>query len=757
MSTYDFKMLNDKEFEALCTDLLTVVHGARFERFKAGRDGGIDGRYFTTNSSQVILQCKHWARTGIAALLKSLTDVEFPKVQTLHPSRYILATSLELSPTNKTAIRMVFGAYMQNDSDVLGMEDLNQILSANPEIERRHYKLWLSSTAILDTISNAAILGRSNFTLAEIREKASRYVLTSNHENAVKKLEELGSVLITGEPGIGKTTLAEQLCLNYVLEDFQLCVLGQSVEEAEAIYAQDRKQIFHFDDFLGRNYLSALSRHEDSEIVRFIMRVGKDKLKRFVLTSRSTVLNHGKRLSDLFGIAKIDRNEMEIHVSSLDELTRAKMLHAHLWYSALSPQYFQEIIKERRYRKIISHKNFNPRLVQFITDAQRVDQVRPENYWTYIEQKFSNPADIWAHVYDGQLDDYCRLILRLLVLNGSNLDGADLRSAYYSALQHPASMGYVGSSDFERNLQTVVGSVINRTIDEDHRVTFSLFNPSIADYVLQRVRADVPSLNQGFLSLTTVASLSNFKALKTNGIVRVNDARQLATELISSKLSDSTLHLPYRTVLAEIATSLVLDIDSVRLQLRSFLAGVVVPDKFTRTDVLASVSAACLKEGLVDESRVCELDFSCAIFNAQDLQAIVDLGEALTEKELQTSFQEKCRRVILDYWYENIEEEITDSAVLDGYLPGDSSKAHTALKDAISSTVSNFGIELTYSELGRIASRIDVESILKDNADDDEEDGERTRIKIGDYYREETARAEQVDDLFSVDMPETEA
>lgn len=46
MSDYNFSSLNDKEFESLCSDLLTCHLGKKVERFKAGRDGGVDGRFF---------------------------------------------------------------------------------------------------------------------------------------------------------------------------------------------------------------------------------------------------------------------------------------------------------------------------------------------------------------------------------------------------------------------------------------------------------------------------------------------------------------------------------------------------------------------------------------------------------------------------------------------------------------------------------------------------------------------------------------
>ena len=77
MTYYDFSSLNDKDFEVLVADLLSIEHNIRFERFKAGRDGGIDGRYFAPSGGQVIFQCKHWAKSGLAALLRSLKNTEY--------------------------------------------------------------------------------------------------------------------------------------------------------------------------------------------------------------------------------------------------------------------------------------------------------------------------------------------------------------------------------------------------------------------------------------------------------------------------------------------------------------------------------------------------------------------------------------------------------------------------------------------------------------------------------------------------------
>jgi len=296
MNDYDFSTLNDKEFENLTIDLISRDRGKRFERFKAGRDGGIDGRYYGEDEKEEIIQCKHYLKTGYNGLISSLKKKnngknEADKVKLLNPNRYIFVTSLPLSASNKKDIKEIFDPYIKSDSDIYGQEDLNDLLKNNSDIEENHYKLWISSTTVLQRIFNNAIKGRSEFLLDDIKDKIKYYVITENHNKAIEKLESSHTIIIAGEPGIGKTTLAEQISLNYIEKGFEFCVITRDISEAEAIFERDKKQIFYFDDFLGSNYLNALEAHTDSHIMQFILRIKKDENKRFILTTRTNIMN----------------------------------------------------------------------------------------------------------------------------------------------------------------------------------------------------------------------------------------------------------------------------------------------------------------------------------------------------------------------------------------------------------------------------------------------------------------------------------
>jgi adenylate kinase family enzyme len=531
VNNYDFKSLNDKEFEALACDLIGGHLGEKFERFKAGKDAGVDGRFFLSENREVVLQCKHWANTPISQLINKLSKFERPKISKLKPEKYFIAVTNKLSRQDKKKIRIALSPYINSESYIYGSEDLNDLLAISKNIEQRHYKLWLHSSSVLTHMMNHAILGRSEYTLDEIKMDTARYAMTENHKKALAQLENLGVIIITGEPGIGKTTLANHLCLHYVAQSHHLAVISDDIKEAEDILDDDSKQIFYFDDFLGRNYLDALNGHEGKKITQFIKRIARSPNKKFVLTSRSTILNQGKLLIDVFSHANLQRNEYEMKISSLSDIDKAHILYNQIWHSQLKISHENELYRDERYRRIISHKNFNPRLINYVTDASRVGNIEPNLYWNFVEKSLINPADIWENPFIAQQDDFGRAIVLLVVLNRYPIMQDGLADAYHEYISLPGNQNMKGRQDFTTNLKTLIGSFLNRLVEGD-KVRIDLFNPSIGDYVLQRYRTDISALKLGFICLKNCNSLQTLKSLRKNSLISLDNVEIIAVAML---------------------------------------------------------------------------------------------------------------------------------------------------------------------------------------------------------------------------------
>src|SRR2546425_5193691 len=189
MADYDFRSLSPHDFELLCRDLLQKALGVRLESFTVGRDSGIDFRY-RTKTDNLIVQCKHYAESGFDVLVRVLKQKERAKLDALKPTRYILATSVGLTPWRKDELLGLLAPYCLATGDILGREDINNLLTQNEDIERKHFKLWLTSAAVLERVLHAGIFGDSDAHLERIRLRLSRYVPNSGFGRAETLLEK---------------------------------------------------------------------------------------------------------------------------------------------------------------------------------------------------------------------------------------------------------------------------------------------------------------------------------------------------------------------------------------------------------------------------------------------------------------------------------------------------------------------------------------------------------------------------------------
>jgi len=748
MADYDFATLNDKEFEVLCTDVVSCREGKRLERFKPGRDGGVDGRFFATNGSEVVLQCKHWLTTPLERLIKHLKDIERPKVAKLNPARYLLAISHALSRSDKSAITQVLAPWVRSPDDILGREDLNDLLAAHPSIERRHYKLWIRSTAVLQYLLQKPIQDRSAFAVDDILSEAKMYVQTVNHKASLEKLEKLGTVIITGAPGIGKTTLANHLILHYVERGFTLLQIADEIREAEAAFDPDEKQIFYFDDFLGRNYLEALTGHEGSHIVQFIKRITRSRTKRLILTSRTTILNQGKALIDVFSQNNLDRNEFEITISSLSDLDKAHILYNHIWHSELQPSYIDELYAEKRYRHVIEHRNFNPRLIRFVTDASTLAGCDATGYWSHAKQLLVNPARVWEHPFEAQLDDFGRALVLLVALNGKPIAQPELSEAFARMVARSECSGYTGRRDFLLNLRHLVGSLLNRAVADVSRpasTTLDLFNPSVGDFVLHRYATDVPTLRAAFCSLRSASSVRVLPALVSSGALTRDTALAIVDAILSTATAlqfvGYTSEYVALACLARIGNRPDSALESPSLlEGAQFVADSDCPHFFV--DVARLIRWALAQKVLSpDDAERFTRDAYSHSPHADELRELSEISRLL-ELDSQASLEELHNDATLAYLTRSVHNEFDDSDVFHGLQPDSLGSANEKLRELVEAKLDELGAALSDDAVEAVMEAYDVKSRAEGYFVDDDPNEDWPD------YGHSTSIVDEIDDLF---------
>ena len=70
-------------------------------------------------------------------------------------------TSVPLTPGRKEQVVRALEPWIQTPNDIMGKHDISGLLARHSEVERRHIKLWLTSTEVLNALLNSGIFNRS--------------------------------------------------------------------------------------------------------------------------------------------------------------------------------------------------------------------------------------------------------------------------------------------------------------------------------------------------------------------------------------------------------------------------------------------------------------------------------------------------------------------------------------------------------------------------------------------------------------------
>lgn len=493
---YDFMTLGPDDFEALVADLLSKEWGARLETFKPGADGGIDLRHSRVpdGDTRTIVQCKRYRSDRFNALLSSL-EAEQENLAVIQPERYVVATSVPLSSNQKDKIVEVLSPWCKATGDIYGQSELNGLLITHPGVTQGHFKLWISGTAVLARVLHADVFALSEANLDVAKAMVSRLVMHPGFDGALTILQQRHHVIILGNPGIGKSTLARMLMCHFMHDEFEpvwTTTIRDAWKVAHAAVDESRKLFVVLDDFLGRLRFSdkKLEKDEDRSLFALLDFAARHSNLRLVLTTREYILSDAKQAS---GLLDERANELQTFTLRLDqyaEAHRARMLFNHLYFSDLPDSRLKALLDSRTYRTIISHRHFNPRVVENISRIANSQSLSDAEYLKYIAGEFDNPKNLWSHPFDNEISPLAQRILYVLwTFNGrcelSRLQLASSSLQAESPLENRSFEFLTSFRQLDGNFVSVAKYASHGKGDDVFVVTFQ--NPSVEEFVERRL------------------------------------------------------------------------------------------------------------------------------------------------------------------------------------------------------------------------------------------------------------------------------
>ncbi len=486
MTKYDFhQLLEPYEFQYLVRDILQIKEKCFFESFSPGKDGGIDLRKTTLDNS-IIVQIKRY-ENNFRKLFYSLKKYELPKVEEFKPDRYIIVTSIPLGIGEKEQIFQLFKNYIKSTEDILGQDDLNNLLGLKEyfEVELNYPNLWFNSGNTflnkVDIIVNNSIYEESRAEYENIVSMMKYFVPVDNFGKIINDLYKNRYLLITGNPGIGKTTLARAIMAYFVQKKNYQFIYIHNVESANRVYNPNKKQIFFFDDFWGSCFKEKdYSYMEERKLKEFIEKIEKSKNKILVLTSRNYVLEQGLINNiDIEDILKKRKVILQLKDYSLK--FRVDILLKQLYETNLNFYYVKYIIDN--INNVVYHKNFNPRVIESYLNNDSYIEVKDYEYYNFLLDDLDCPFDFLNKIYKKQTKA-AQVVLYLILSFNGEIFLKDLKKLYFNTFKIAKERG-INLEEYDiNNILQQLENVFLKTKYTKHlgmRITF--LNYSIMDFL----------------------------------------------------------------------------------------------------------------------------------------------------------------------------------------------------------------------------------------------------------------------------------
>lgn len=668
MAEYDLRILQPSEFECFSRDLLQARERIFIESFADGPDKGVDFRFAYDKDKTSIIQCKRFKEWKE---LKYCLKNEVEKVKKLNPHRYILTTSVDLSVRQKEEIIKMFSPYILTGADVLGKKDLNHLLDDHKEIEQRYHKLWLASTNILNIIINRSTVNWSSFELENIKKDIRLYVENDSLEKALRILKENHYVIISGIPGIGKTTLARMLVYTMLAKGYEEFVyITDDMDNAAKMFNKERKQVFFFDDFLGSNSFVPQTISFENKLISFIEKVRNSQKTLFILSTREYVLSEAKQYYEKLSMSHIDIAKCTIELEYYTKTIRAKILYNHMAEADIPKEHIEIFLNEHGYRDIIDHSNFNPRVIESMIKEKVWTSIAPDDFVKTINGFFNNPSSVWQFAFE-KLDIETRYALLVLGTMGKSVIIEDYEEAYRSfCFLTSGELGLTFDDvKWRRSLKVLSDCFIKIRKIENVKVV-SLYNPSISDFIVSYLNEN---RNTARILLTGACYIDQLLNIFTDSKDNASKKNLVYVDKVDALLEES-----FNKIWEEVKTC----------RIKDWLWGVPEKDSFYETKVLLDLVTkfpqfhSCHKEFVENKYNPDELtwqsihisyrlklmrkiDWRLMYPQADEyLQKIIENETLDTDEWIELTETVKYlhleRDVISDYYYDRLDEDLSN-------------------------------------------------------------------------------------------------
>ena len=501
MVNFDFhKLLFPIEFENFCRDVLEIREkGKKFTTYKRGKDGGIDVRS-TNTSEKIIAQCKLYNPNNYSGLINNLKK-EVTKCKRLKPDRYIVCINIELTPSRASQIIEHFNGHILNEEDIIDGIKLNKYLGQKEyeHLFKTYSKLLVPNLATiefaLDNIVNRKFINKTKVFLNDIYSKNKLFHHTKQLPSIIQKLEDNKIIILSGNPGVGKTTTTMMITNYFINRKVNDVMFLEEEDFSETMGVAEENRLIIFDDFWGQNFSPSIQnrstfQREFQTIIKHFINSNNSYL---ILTSRSYVIKDILENPEYETEDFIKNNNYVINLEEYSSEDKTRIFLNHSLYYDMDLDYLKVAQYSDHFEYIINHRNYSPRHIDFfIKTYLKQEYQSPYDFYKLLSNYIEKPSAFWNEAFQ-KLNPTSKLIVFILLVSSDPMSIEDLKTSFDSQQIEVKNVlnEDIIPLDFYKELKKLQEFYISSDKNEYYNTVLIKFqSPGIKDYLLEFLRGE---------------------------------------------------------------------------------------------------------------------------------------------------------------------------------------------------------------------------------------------------------------------------
>jgi hypothetical protein len=346
--TFELHTLGWRAFQDLCFTVLREEFGQTCNMLTYVNDLGQDIIFKGTwepykqdkNGGVFVFQCKHTSH-NLNSLTKGLLEKEISKLTKLNKNKFIKAyyilTNMIVSGDHEKTIREeIIKECKIPNIFIYGKTWFDRTIQENRKLRMLVPRIY--GLGDLSQILDVRLSQQTKMILGVLGDDLKKFVPTDAYRRSVKALMEKNIVMLLGEPGSGKTTIAAFLCMSMIDEGKHRCFLVNDLTELKSHWNTNEKQLFWIDDIFGTTRYNEQKSEELNKlflVVKSVLNCGS----KIILTSRTYIYNQALDHIKSMELPIFSDTKIVIHVEDLKVSEKQYLLYNHVKYGNQDKSY----------------------------------------------------------------------------------------------------------------------------------------------------------------------------------------------------------------------------------------------------------------------------------------------------------------------------------------------------------------------------------------------------------------------------------